>query len=99
MRLLTVLLLLAAFFFNAPGIHAEDIGNCDVQTVDAGNSHPAGNAHVDYHHGCSHMHVADRSRAARVIEPVVWELTRYTLDATLVPASTDPVLPDEPPRA
>ncbi len=99
MRFLTVLLLLAAFLFNAPGIHAADIGNCDVQTVAAESSHPAGKAHVDYHHGCSHMHVADRARSTRVADPVVWEQTRYAMDSALPPASADPTLPDEPPRA
>ncbi len=99
MRFLTVLLLLAAFLFNAPGIHAADIGNCDVQTVGAEASPPVGKTHVDFHHGCSHIHVADRARAAHVAQPVVWEQTRYVMDAALVPASADPSMPDEPPRA
>ncbi len=104
MRFLATLLLLAAFLMNVPGLHARDLSHSHDQTghtqMLAGADHaPAGKLSMDCHHECSHIHVADRARGTRVVEPVVWGVTAYPADALLLPESADPTLPDEPPRA
>lgn len=109
MRFLATLLLLAAFLMNVPGLHARDLSHSHGQTgheqpghthMLAGAEHaPLGTFSMDCHHECSHIHVADRARAARVVEPVVWGVTTYPAEALLLPESAEPALPDEPPRA
>lgn len=109
MRFLATLLLLAAFLMNVPGLHARDLSHSHGQTghdqtghaqMLAGADHaPSAKLAMDCHHECSHIHVADRARAARVVEPVVWGVTAYPADALLLPETADPTLPDEPPRA
>jgi len=104
MRFLATLLLLAAFLMNVPGLHARDLSHSHDQTghpqMLAGAEHaPMGKLSMDCHHECSHIHVADRARAARVVEPVVWGVTTYPAQAQLLPESAEPTLPDEPPRA
>lgn len=104
MRFLATLLLLAAFLMNVPGLHAQDLSHSHEQT---GHTHtqagaeqaPVGKIAMDCHHECSHIHVADRARAARVVEPVIWAVAAYPADARLLPKSAEPALPDEPPRA
>ncbi|OYQ36924.1 hypothetical protein CHU95_02755 [Niveispirillum lacus] len=107
MRLLTTLLLLAGFLMNVPGLHARDLLHSHDQTGHThrlvGVEHPptstTGTLSIDCHHGCSHIHVADRVRGTRVVEPVVWGVTSYPVEAPLLPESAEPALPDEPPRA
>lgn len=104
MRFLATLLLLAAFLMNVPGLHARDLSHSHDQTgqtqmLAGAESAPAGKLSMDCHHECSHIHVADRARATRLVEPVVWGLTMYPAEALVLPESADPTLPDEPPRA
>lgn len=104
MRFLATLLLLAAFLMNVPGLHARDLSHSHGQTehtqVLAGVDHaPTGKLSMDCHHECSHIHVADRARGTRVVEPVVWGVTTYPAEAPVLPESAEPALPDEPPRA
>jgi hypothetical protein len=103
MRFLATLLLLAAFLMNVPGLHARDLSHSHAQTghseVQAKDGQaPIRNAAMGCHHECSHIHVADRARSARVVEPVVWGAAAYPAEASLLPESAEPTLPDEPPR-
>ncbi|MFV3130792.1 hypothetical protein [Niveispirillum sp. KHB5.9] len=89
---------------NVPGLHARDLSHSHAGTghghMQAAVSHaPAGSFSTDCHHECSHIHVADHVRTARVVEPVVWSQTAYPALAPVLPESADPALPDEPPRA
>lgn len=104
MRFLATLLLLAAFLMNVPGLHARDLSHSHDQTGPAhmlagAEQVPMGKLFMDCHHECSHIHVADRARGTRVVEPVVWGVTAYPAESPLLPESAEPALPDEPPRA
>lgn len=105
MRLIAILMLLAAFLLNVPGLHAVDLPHSHAGTdqettmIASGGALPSAQPALDCHHECSHIHVADRARALRVTEPVVWADAAYPADGRLLPESAEPALPDEPPRA
>jgi hypothetical protein len=107
MRCFAALLLLVAFLFNAPGIHARDVmpghvhGVADAGTLDCEDASPAPDAPhgMDAHHCCSHIHVADHVRLTHVSEPAFWGPTLYRDDSGPPPASAEPRQPEEPPRA
>lgn len=107
MRCFAALVMLLAFLFNAPGIHARDVmpGHehvlADMGAVDCADATPAADHQhgMDAHHSCSHIHIADHVRLTQISEPAFWGPTLYRADSVPLPASAEPRQPEEPPRA
>ncbi|WP_114395841.1 hypothetical protein [Oleisolibacter albus] len=99
MRLLTAILLLLALLFAAPGpIHAADAPHSHGQSADDGAVTDGGStkSYVDCHHGCGHVHVADRLGRPGVL--IEWTALRLLPEDALLPQGAEPGLPYEPPR-